>query len=90
MSAWPEGLEAGVRYRLRCDMNRSAGAPQLVVLVDSQGDAHVSMPGGGVGLGHGIRVCTGQGGGRNRRTRAALLQLANAIRLDNQENGETE
>jgi hypothetical protein len=91
-SRWPEGLEAMKRYEVECDDDGRRCDAKLAVMVDQQGDVYVSM--------HAyhdedrttenlnpfpvVRMRTGIGGGRNRRTRQALLWLAKAIELDAQ------
>lgn len=74
---WPEGVEARKTYERAGDMGEDGA---LRVLVDEQGDVYV-----GTHLRHTHRFCTKVGGGRSPRTRAALLILAEAIRLDNEE-----
>lgn len=92
---WPEALKPGQVYRMLCDDKGINEGSWLKVFVASDGDAHVvmqdweditekdshpnSIPS--------IRIRTYSGGGRNRRTHQALLWLAEAIRLDNEENG---
>lgn len=96
---WPEGLESRKAYRFQCDdCCPSEDQKQLSVVVSEDGDVWVSMfetndihreqpyynPNPSV------RCRTGVGGGRHRRTRQALLWLAKAIQLDNEEHGEPE
>ena len=93
---WPEGLESRKVYRFQCDdCCPSTDAKEMSVVVSEDGDVWVSMfeindknhkqpyhnphPT--------VRCRTGIGGGRHRRTRQALLWLAQAIRLDNEELG---
>lgn len=89
-SRWPDGLEAMKRYEVQCDDDGRRCDASLSVLVDQQGDVYVSM--------HAyhdeerttenlnpfptVRIRTAFGGGRNRRTRQALLWLAKAIEMD--------
>jgi hypothetical protein len=89
-AAWPEGLEAMKSYGVECDDEGMRCDANMSVMVDEQGDVYVSM--------HAyhdedrtvrnlnpfptIRIRTGIGGGRNRRTRQALLWLAKAMELD--------
>ena len=90
---WPEGVEAGKFYRVLCDDKGRLGGSWLQVLVAMDGDVHVSMqdweeiPEGKPTPFPSIRVRTLAGGGKNTRTRQALLWLAEAIRLDAEENG---
>lgn len=76
---WPEGLEAREGYARREDDSDGS----LRVVIDDDGDAWISVL--GVRPGHGLRFRTLAGGGSSRRTRAALLLLAKAIQLDNEE-----
>lgn len=87
---WPDGLEPGKVYEVKCDDDGRRCDSTLRVFADNQGDVYVSMyayhdedrtlknrnpfPT--------IRIRTGLGGGRMRRTRQALLWLARAIELD--------
>lgn len=88
---WPEGLKGRERYRVPCDDKGRGGGSWLQVYVADDGDVHVSMqdweeiPEGRPSPLPSIRVRTALGGGRNLRTRQALLWLAEAIRLDNAE-----
>lgn len=88
---WPEGLEQGKLYRVPCDDKGARGGSWLQVLVAGDGDVHVSMqdwediPDGSPTPFPSIRVRTYAGGGRNSRTRQALLWLADAIRRDSEE-----
>lgn len=89
---WPEGVQQNTLYEVLCDDKGRNGTVWMRVLVANDGDVHVSMfdqedpardepsqfPS--------IRVRTVAGGGRNARTRQALLWLADAIRRDNEEN----
>ena len=91
---WPEGLEAGRSYKVLCDdKGRNGGTWLRVVIGEQDGDVYVTMqewediPEGKPHSIPSIRVRTLFGGGRNRRTRQALLWLADAIRRDNEENG---
>ena len=86
---WPDGLESKTLYRIPCD--DSGEKAWLQVLISDGGDAHASMcdtsefdSGSPVTS---LRIRTRNGGGMNWRTRQALLWLAQAIRLDNLENG---
>jgi len=80
---WPDGLEPRKAYEVLCD----DGGSFLQVFVADDGDVHVSMQDSQPSPFPSIRVRTLCGGGRHSRTRLALLWLAKAIQLDNQENG---
>lgn len=90
---WPDGLEQGVFYEVPCDDKGRNGGSWLKVLVAGDGDVHVSMqdweeiPEGHPSPFPSVRIRTWAGGGRYTRTRQALLELANSIRLDNAELG---
>lgn len=91
--AWPEGLVAGETYTARCDDDGHALAARLDVTIGGDGDVWLRMskllvddeprldpwPC--------IRVRTLAGGGRQPRTRQALLWLAQAIRRDAEDGG---
>lgn len=85
---WPPALRAGERYRVLCDDKGRNGGTWLDVFLANDGDVHVSMqdwenvPDGKPDPWPSLRVRTYTGGGRNERTRQALLWLAEAIRLD--------
>lgn len=89
---WPEGLASREFYKVPCDDKGARGGSWLQVMVAGDGDVHVSMqdwedvPEGQPSPFPSIRVRTFAGGGRNSRTHQALLWLAEAIRLDNEEN----
>lgn len=100
---WPEGLEPGRIYQFNCDDDGRDGSAFFRILIAADGDAHLcasklverecvdpvtnekhraiydNYPS--------VRCRTGIGGGRHRRTRQALLWLALAIQLDNEELG---
>lgn len=88
---WPEGLEQNETYRVLCDDKGRNGGSWLSLVVAVDGDVHVSMqdweemPEEAPSPFPSIRVRTHIGGGRNGRTRQALLWLAEAIRQDNEE-----
>jgi len=90
---WPEGVEPVTFYEFPCDDNGRKGGSWLRVMIAQDGDAHVSMcdwedigeEGTHPSPFPSVRCRTGTGGGRHRRTRQALLWLAQAIRLDNEE-----
>ncbi|PKM47063.1 MAG: hypothetical protein CVV05_01350 [Gammaproteobacteria bacterium HGW-Gammaproteobacteria-1] len=92
-SHWPEGLEAGVVYKVPCDDKGRNGGAWLKVYVANDGDVHMSMqewehiPEGEPDPIPSIRIRTLFGGGHSLRTRQALLWLADAIRRDNEECG---
>lgn len=92
---WPDGLEARKLYKLKCDDASPDECRELSLVISDDGDVWLGMmqiddlrtskpysnphPS--------VRCRTGIGGGKNRRTRQALLWLAKAIQLDNEENG---
>lgn len=90
---WPDGLKPSTIYEFQCDDKGRNGTCWLRVIVAEDGDAHVSMMEWEDPLEKesnpnpfpSVRCRTGTGGGRHRRTRQALLWLAQAIRLDNEE-----
>jgi hypothetical protein len=89
---WPEGLRSGEHYRVSCDDKGHSGGSWLQVLIaPADGDVYVSMqdweniPKGEPDPFPSVRIRTMAGGGRNDRTRQALLWLAEAIRLDTEE-----
>ena len=87
---WPECIKQGGEYKVPCDDKGRNGGAWLSVYVAVDGDVHVSMqdweeiPGGKPDPFPSIRVRTMCGGGRNIRTRQALLNLAEAIQLDSE------
>jgi hypothetical protein len=80
---WPPHLQARTPYRRLHDDHDGKREGHLRVVFSDDGDAWVSIP--DVPPGEGLRFRTGIGGGRSLRTRAALLILAEAMRLDNEE-----
>lgn len=92
---WPKGIEANTLYRIPCDDKGRNGGSWLQLFVANDGDVHVSMQdweeigeeGSRPDPFPSIRIRTLPGGGRSLRTRQALLWLAEAIRLDNEEAG---
>lgn len=100
---WPEGLEQGRFYQFNCDDDGRDGEAFFRVLVAEDGDVHLcaskliergftdKVSGEKLrSIYHNfpsVRCRTGIGGGRHSRTRQALLWLAKAIQLDNEENG---
>lgn len=95
-AAWPEGLEARKLYELYCDDDGARCDAKLRVIISEDGDVFVSMSAyhdvertvDNLNPFPTVRVRTGIGGGRNRRTRQALLWLAKAIELDTIESPE--
>lgn len=102
---WPAGLQTRTFYEIPCDDDGRELAAVLKVMVAEDGDVHVSMSkfidnprqipkdANGAARMHpcpSIRIRTLAGGGRNSRTRQALLWLAEAIRLDNIDNPEND
>jgi hypothetical protein len=102
---WPAGIKIGEVYEIPCDDDgRQLGAVLRVMLAED-GDVHVSMCSfmedprqasrdsqnlGKMNPFPSVRIRTMVGGGRNTRTRQALLWLAEAIRLDNIDNPEND
>lgn len=90
---WPEGLETGVEYEFQCDDKCDADreVAHLRLLISNDGDVFVSMAewhdieNSDPSPFPSVRCRTSVGGGRHLRTRQALLLLAQAIRLDNEE-----
>jgi hypothetical protein len=89
---WPPNLKTHEFYEVACDDKGRNEMSWLRVLIAPDGDVHVSMqewedfPQGQPDPFPSVRIRTFGGGGRNQRTRQALLWLAEAIRLDNLEN----
>jgi hypothetical protein len=81
---WPTELESSTFYARIHDDHDGTYSGVLRLMFGCDGDAHLSVvsdnPFGS------LRFRTFSGGGRSLRTRAALLILAEAIRLDNEEN----
>jgi hypothetical protein len=73
---WPERLEARTPYDREADEGGG-----VRVFLSEDGDAFLSVASANMAT----RFCTLQGGGQSPRVRAALLILAEAIRLDNEE-----
>ena len=93
--AWPQGLEVGKYYEIPCDDDGQSLDAKLKVLIAQDGDVHIStvklqqFRSKGALLLDGlpsVRIRSRPGGGRNLRTRQALLWLAEAIRLDTKDN----
>lgn len=103
MPHWPEGLQQGKFYQFNCDDDGRDGTAFIRVLVANDGDVHLCasklMERGFTDKVSGeklpsiyhnfpsVRCRTGIGGGRHARVRQALLWLARAIQLDNDELG---
>lgn len=77
---WPETIEANVTYSRQHDDTDGEPTGHLLVTIDKMGDVYV-----GIDAGPWLRFRTWGGGGRSHRTRTALTVLAEAIRLDNEE-----
>lgn len=90
---WPVCLKAGEVYEFPCDDKGREGACWLRVTIAEDGDVHVWMQewedikleGSSPHPLPSVRCRTYQGGGKHLRTHQALLWLAEAIRLDNEE-----
>ena len=76
---FPPNIDHLTIYKI-FDSNREG---QLMVLVDNDGDAHVTVA-NGRGM-NSLEFCTHAGGGRAPRTRLALIHLAEAIRQDTED-----
>lgn len=79
---WPEGLEAK-RYERIHDDHDGTGEGSVVVMIGHDGDAWLYTC--GVGPCASLRYRTMAGGGRSTRVRNALLLLAFAIKLEEDE-----
>jgi hypothetical protein len=96
-SKWPEGIEPLKRYTVMCDDDGCRCNAHFSVLVDQQGDVFLSMSAyhdeerttENINPFPCVRIRTGFGGGRMRRTRQALLWLAKAIDMDTRESPES-
>jgi hypothetical protein len=76
---WPEGLAERKRYYRNEDMGRGG----ISVMLDQDGDTHIAVAQDGrISF---AEFCTMTGGGRSPRVRAALVYLALAIKLDEEE-----
>ena len=102
---WPEGLQSRTFYEIPCDDDGHLLKSTMKVMIAEDGDVHVSMqrfmddpkqlppdlkPHETMDPFPSVRIRTLAGGGRNTRTRQALLWLAEAIRLDNIDNPEND
>ena len=83
---WPEGLVQGMFYARRDCLNEAT----LRAFVGEDGDAYITIIRDGRNDGRvggqmmaDARFCTKVGGGKSPRVRQAILNLAEAIRLDN-------
>lgn len=85
---WPQSLKSEEGFRIFCDDKGRNKGTWLDVFLANDGDVHVSMqdwedvPNGEPSPFPSLRVRSLSGGGRNLRTRQALLWLAEAMRLD--------
>lgn len=90
---WPKNLKSLQGYKILCDDKGRNKSSWMNLFIADDGDVHVSMqdweecPEGEPDPIPSIRIRTFSGGGRNQRTRQALLWLAEAIRLDNLDSG---
>lgn len=90
---WPEGLKQNEVYEFLCDDKGRNRGSWIRIFIANDGDVHLIMqdwediPDGQPSTVPSIRCRTFFGGGRHHRTHQALLMLAQAIRLDNEEIG---
>lgn len=87
---WPQGLAPQRAYDFRCDDKGRDGRTWVRVAIAPDGDAHVAMQEWDdvvemASTFPSVRCRTGAGGGRHERTHQALLWLARAIQLDEEE-----
>jgi len=87
---WPVGLEMGSAAQVACDDNGRDGNHWFRVWVAPDGDVHLMMQNydqeaDWLDPFPSIRIRTDMGGGRHLRTHQALLWLARAIQLDEEE-----
>lgn len=80
---WPEGLEARTRYERLHDDHDGTCQGSTVVCIGDDGDAWIDLQ--GKRAFESLRYRTGIGGGSSLRVRNALLMLAFAIKLENEE-----
>ncbi len=78
---WPEGLEVDKSYEIMCD-DRSPDEYERLLNISFSCDGDAWAFTTGEVMRRSVRIRTTGGGGRNRFTRAALMILATAIRLD--------
>lgn len=79
-SFWPDALRAETGYRRLHDDHDGTYQGWLGVYFDRMGDAYLSIDGSPA-----LRFRTWGGGGMSERTRNALVLLAEAIRMDNED-----
>lgn len=77
---WPPSLKTDTTYARRHDDTDGQNEGYIGVHIDASGDVWFQAD-----TTHSLRFRTWGGGGQSLRTRNALLILADAIRLDNQE-----
>jgi len=77
---WLETLNTECEYRRQHDDHDGEPKGGLMVMFDPMGDAYISTDNNAW-----LRFRTFGGGGQSLRTRNALMILAEAIRLDNQD-----
>jgi hypothetical protein len=77
---WLETLKTDTAYRRQHDDHDGSPKGGLMVLIDKMGDAYISTDNNPW-----LRFRTWGGGGQSLRTRNALMILAEAIRLDNED-----
>lgn len=88
---WPMGLDKDEAYVLPCDDKGRNGGSWLRVVIANDGDVHLVMQDwedpteGQPSPVPTLRCRTLQGGGHHTRTHQALLWLARAIQLDNED-----
>lgn len=89
---WPEGLKAGEAYEFACDDAEHGRENRQFSVLVSEVDGDVYLAAHDINMQcdfpnpfPSIRCRTLIGGGKHTRTRQALLWLAQAIRLDNEE-----
>ena len=80
---WIEGIESNILYETEDD-DSPPGEAFLKIVFSTDGDAWVSKFTGNNSM-KSIRKRTHQGGGRDSRTRLALMILAYAMKLDDEE-----
>lgn len=78
---WIPGLQAGIRYARTHDDCDGDMSQKLSIVISDDGDVWVACD----TVDRTARFRHGLGGGRSHRVRNALLILAEAIRLDNEE-----
>ena len=83
MPTWPPSLDTDKQYFIRGDDSVHNSGLGLTVIFVNDGDAHIQTT--SEELGNSVRVRTLQGGGHNKRVRMALMILAIAIEMDNED-----